>query len=396
MASHPPTGRANRSVITGAANSAAQPFRELYARGWLLIGGMIGLIIAMWLINLAGGFWANLMLLLVGSVVFWFKVMAPIMQVYGLGFAGAWSVISLQSPRAGIPEALRRLYKAEAMVYFVLLVSGILLSTIYFLPNPFSFWALAFIAGAGVMLDMFFTIPGDGLKWKIIGGLLVLCAISWLFNVSIAMPGSQDGNVAAIVAEIKSWKPVNWPSWATLIVVVLIGLALLVWLGGRTASSGAASSVSSVLKMGAGLAVAVLAFWLATHWWSTSEAKATEAGCESVQDVRILMGDYEDIELPRNCVASFDVTGLPIRDRGLRTQVAGEDAPSRFGRMHPVRRGGSGELIGWELRPHYAAGRETKTFRVSWRNSKEPSLPEDTSAPAEIDLKKAEAAIAIS
>lgn len=176
----------------------------------------------------------------------------------------------------------------------------------------------------------------------------------------------------------------TWVKWVAIILVVVVVLSLVFRRGG-----------------GAIIPIAVLAtILIGGYWlWSTqfsSEAKAAEAGCESVQDVRILMGDYEDIELSRNCVASFDVTGLPIRDRGLRTQVAGEDAPSRFGRMHPVRRGGSGELIGWELRPHYSAGLETKTFRVSWRNSKEPSLPKDTSAPAEIDLEKAEAAIAIS
>ena len=190
-------------MLHATANVAADPFRAPYKRAWGILGSMFGLVLVMWGINLTGAIWLNILLTVIGGSGIWYFGISPIMHAYAIGIGGLWSLVSWKSPKAGISDSLHTLYSAVLVGFFVFLFSGIVLSTVYFINNPMSFWALALIAAAFVVIGKLFNVNGG--KW-LVGTmifLLLLFVVSWVFNVSIAMPGNQDKNLAAMADKMK-------------------------------------------------------------------------------------------------------------------------------------------------------------------------------------------------
>ena len=190
-------------MLHATANVAADPFRAPYKRAWGILGSMFGLVLVMWGINLTGAIWLNILFTVIGGSGIWYFGISPIMHAYAIGIGSLWSVVSWKSPKAGISDSLHTLYSAVLVGFFVFLFSGIVLSTVYFVNNPMSFWALTLIATAFAVIGKLFNVKGG--KWLVgtMIALLLLFVVSWVFNVSIAMPGNQDKNLADLADKVK-------------------------------------------------------------------------------------------------------------------------------------------------------------------------------------------------
>ncbi len=185
------------------ANVSAQPFRAPYQRAWTIIGAMIGLLTIMWVINLMGGLGLNIFLTIFGGAAIWYFGISPIMNAYAIGAGGLWSLISWKSPKAGIADSLHTLYSGVLVGFFVFLVSGIVLSTVYFANNPMAFWALALIIIALIVAGRIFDMKGKTAMAVTTVAALLLFATSWIFNVSIALPGNQDAKAAELASDVR-------------------------------------------------------------------------------------------------------------------------------------------------------------------------------------------------